>query len=188
MPRGRPQASWLRQVESYLKNMCMICPASAWAKAWQRPKEYRRKVDAATRFSGECPHTSVPLSSILISLYKRLWKTPVEDNNISSRTCEIYKQDIWSLGNHSGVWFAGPQFYSWNPIPTVTLLIPEFESEAASDDLRFKSYDLQFGSELRALLALCTLAQKIQFFKFNSESLNCDTFTFIIILLKIWRL
>ena len=42
MSRGRPHASWLRQVESYLKD---------------RPKEYRRKVDAATRCSGVCPHT-----------------------------------------------------------------------------------------------------------------------------------
>ena len=31
--------------------------ASAWAMARRRPKEYRRKVDAATRCSGVCPHT-----------------------------------------------------------------------------------------------------------------------------------
>ena len=51
---GHPHASWLRQVESYLKDTGM---ASAWAMARRRPKEYRRKVDAATRCSGVCPHT-----------------------------------------------------------------------------------------------------------------------------------
>ena len=40
--------------ESYLKDTGM---ASAWAMARRRPKEYRRKVDAATRCSGVCPHT-----------------------------------------------------------------------------------------------------------------------------------
>ena len=30
-------------------------PASAWAMARWRPKEYRRKVDGATRCSGVCP-------------------------------------------------------------------------------------------------------------------------------------
>ena len=44
MPKGRPHASWLRNVESYLKDAGM---ASAWAMARRRPKEYRRKVDAA---------------------------------------------------------------------------------------------------------------------------------------------
>ena len=57
MPRGHPHASWLRQVESYLKDMGMAGLASAWAMARRRPREYRRKVDAATRCSGVCPHT-----------------------------------------------------------------------------------------------------------------------------------
>ena len=57
MPRGRPQASWLRQAESYLRDTGMAGLASAWAMARRRPKEYRRKVDAATRCSGVCPHT-----------------------------------------------------------------------------------------------------------------------------------
>ena len=57
MPRGRPHASWLRHVESYLKNTGMAGLASAWAMARRRRKEYRRKVDAATRCSGVCPHT-----------------------------------------------------------------------------------------------------------------------------------
>ena len=51
MPRGCPQVSWLRQVESYLKDMGMAGLASASAMARRRPKEYRRKVDAATRCS-----------------------------------------------------------------------------------------------------------------------------------------
>ena len=57
MSRGRPHASWLRQVESYLKDAGMAGLASAWAMARRRPKEYRRKEDAATRCSGVCPHT-----------------------------------------------------------------------------------------------------------------------------------
>ena len=51
---GRPHASWLRQVDSYLKDMGMMGLAPAWAIARWRPKEYRRKVDAATRCSGVC--------------------------------------------------------------------------------------------------------------------------------------
>ena len=43
MPSGRPHASWLRPVESYLKDMGMTGLASAWAMARLRPK-YRRKV------------------------------------------------------------------------------------------------------------------------------------------------
>ena len=57
MPRGRPHASWLRQVETYLKDMGIAGLTSAWAMARRRKKEYRRKVDAATRSSGACPHT-----------------------------------------------------------------------------------------------------------------------------------
>ena len=57
MPNGRPHASWLRQVESYLTDTGMASLASAWAMARRRPKEYRRKVDAATRCSGVRPHT-----------------------------------------------------------------------------------------------------------------------------------
>ena len=32
-------------------------PGVCWTMARRRPKDYRRKVDAATRFSGVCPHT-----------------------------------------------------------------------------------------------------------------------------------
>ena len=52
MRKWRPQASWLRQVEAYLKDTGMRGLASVWAMARRRPKEYRRKVDAATRCSG----------------------------------------------------------------------------------------------------------------------------------------
>ena len=55
MPMGRPHASWLRQVESYLKDAGMAGLASTWAMARRRPREYRGKVDAATRCSGVWP-------------------------------------------------------------------------------------------------------------------------------------
>ena len=45
------------QVESYLRDTGMAGVASDWVMARRRPKEYRRKVDAATRCSGVCPHT-----------------------------------------------------------------------------------------------------------------------------------
>ena len=45
---GHPHISWLRHVESYLKDAGMAGPASARAVARRRPKEYRRKVDAVT--------------------------------------------------------------------------------------------------------------------------------------------
>ena len=53
MPRGRPHGSGLSQVESHLKDMGMAGQSSAWAMARWRPNEYRRKVDAATRWSGD---------------------------------------------------------------------------------------------------------------------------------------
>ena len=62
MPWRRSLGSWLCQVESYLRIMGMAGLASAWAMARRRPKEYRRKVDAATRCSGVCPHTCVAAS------------------------------------------------------------------------------------------------------------------------------
>ena len=57
IPWGRPQASCLRQMESYLKDTGMTGLAAVWAMARWRPKKYRRKVDAATRCSGVYPHT-----------------------------------------------------------------------------------------------------------------------------------
>ena len=48
LAEGRSQASRLRQVVSYLRNMGMAGLVSAWAMARRRPKEYRRKVDAAS--------------------------------------------------------------------------------------------------------------------------------------------
>ena len=55
-PMWRPRASWLQQVDRHLKEMGMG-QASAWRMPRQRPLEYRRKVDAAMRFSGACSHT-----------------------------------------------------------------------------------------------------------------------------------
>ena len=57
MPTGCPHAPWLRQVESYLKDTGVAGLVSVWAMARRRPREFRRKVDAATRCSGVCPHT-----------------------------------------------------------------------------------------------------------------------------------
>ena len=74
MPRGRPQASWLRQVESYLSHMGMADPvclgdgqtkaylkdmgmtglASVWVMARRRTKEYRRKVNAVPTPDHRC--------------------------------------------------------------------------------------------------------------------------------------
>ena len=45
------------QTEACLKDTGMAGLASAWAMARRRPREYRRKVDAATRCSGVCHHT-----------------------------------------------------------------------------------------------------------------------------------
>ena len=47
----RPHASWLRQLESYLKDTGTAGLASASAMATRRPKEYRRKMDAATAYA-----------------------------------------------------------------------------------------------------------------------------------------
>ena len=48
MLRGRPHASWLRQVESFLRDTGMADLASAKAMVRLRLKKYRRKVGAAT--------------------------------------------------------------------------------------------------------------------------------------------
>ena len=41
-------------MKSYLRDTGMTGLASVWAMVRRRPKEYRRKVDAATRCSGVC--------------------------------------------------------------------------------------------------------------------------------------
>ena len=64
MPRGRAHASWLRKVESYLKDAGMAGLASAWAMARQ---ECRREVDAATRWSGVCPHTDLIVMRLIVN-------------------------------------------------------------------------------------------------------------------------
>ena len=45
------------QTEAYVRDMGLTGLASAWAMDRRRPKEYRHKVDAATRCSRVCPHT-----------------------------------------------------------------------------------------------------------------------------------
>ena len=55
-PMDRPRSSWLQQVDRHLKEMGMG-QTSAWAVARCRPREYRRKVDTVTRYSGACSHT-----------------------------------------------------------------------------------------------------------------------------------
>ena len=55
-PMGRTRSSWLQQVDQHLKEIGMG-QASAWGMARLRPLEYRRKVDAVTRFSGASTHT-----------------------------------------------------------------------------------------------------------------------------------
>ena len=57
MQRENTQVSWLRHVETYLTDMGIAGPACDWVMISPRPKEYRRKVDAATRYSGVCPKT-----------------------------------------------------------------------------------------------------------------------------------
>ena len=54
---SRPHASWLRQVKAYLEDVGMRRPTSAWAMAEGKPKEYRHRVDAATRRPFVCSHT-----------------------------------------------------------------------------------------------------------------------------------
>ena len=50
------------QTEAYLEDMDMTGLVSAWAMARRRLKEYRHKVDAATRCSRVCPHTCPDLT------------------------------------------------------------------------------------------------------------------------------
>ena len=58
MPRGRPQALWLRQVASHPKDTGMTGLASAGAMVRRRPEEYRQsqggRGDALLR---RMPHT-----------------------------------------------------------------------------------------------------------------------------------
>ena len=77
MPRGRPHASWSRQVESVrqVKDTAMAGLAFAWAMARRRPKNYRRKMDAATGCFGPCSHSWPDLMNLTkaSSEYDKLW-------------------------------------------------------------------------------------------------------------------
>ena len=55
-PVGRPRLSWLQQMDGHLEDLGMG-RAAARRLAIRRPKEFRKKVDAATRCRGVCPHT-----------------------------------------------------------------------------------------------------------------------------------
>ena len=54
-PVGRPHDTWLRQMDRHFAGAGMGRVA-AWRMAIRRPKEYRSKVDAATRCCGACSH------------------------------------------------------------------------------------------------------------------------------------
>ena len=73
----------------YLKNTGMAGLASAWAMARRKPKEYRHKVDAATRCSDVWPHTwpdlwnadgalSITHPFPLLIRGRRLWCLPIQ--------------------------------------------------------------------------------------------------------------
>ena len=51
MPRERPRASWFPQMEFYLKDISV----AGRTMAKRKPKQYRRKVDAATRYFSVLP-------------------------------------------------------------------------------------------------------------------------------------
>ena len=53
---GASTGFMVRSLESYLKDAGMAGLASAWAMLRREPKEYCRKVDAATRCSGVRHH------------------------------------------------------------------------------------------------------------------------------------
>ena len=54
-PVGRPHDTWLRQMDRHFAG-AGIGRVAAWRMAIRRPKEYRSKVDAATRCRGACSH------------------------------------------------------------------------------------------------------------------------------------
>ena len=55
-PLGRPYDTWLRQMDLHFAGAGMGGGVAAWRMAIRRPKEYRSKVDAATRCRGACSH------------------------------------------------------------------------------------------------------------------------------------
>ena len=54
--RGRPRATWLSEVDHSFQKVG-IGRVAAWRMASRRPKEYRKKVDAATRHCSACSPT-----------------------------------------------------------------------------------------------------------------------------------
>ena len=93
---GLPQASRLRQVESCLRDIGMTGLASAWAMASRRTKEYRRKVDAATRCSGVCPHTWPDLT-VEAPKISRVWKTWMSQRiEFRGSRLAATRYDVWT--------------------------------------------------------------------------------------------
>ena len=65
----RSHVSLLRQVEAYRRDMGRAGSASALFMAGRRPKEYRRKVDVATR-SSVCPHFDLRIRTTISRVYR----------------------------------------------------------------------------------------------------------------------
>ena len=104
MPRGRPQASKLGQGASYLKDTGMAGLASAWAMARRRPKEYCRKVDVASRFSGVCPHISPDCRKHIFPLYF-MYEREVCAEILPSNFVGASKESLSVIGFHLlGTW------------------------------------------------------------------------------------
>ena len=95
MPRGRPHASWLRQVESHLKDTGMAGLASAWAMTRRSPKEYRRKVDAATRCSVYAPiWLDLSFKNILFVNDKTLLPNSKSPNSFTSARGRLRRREF----------------------------------------------------------------------------------------------
>ena len=54
-PLGRPQNSWLRQVDEYCRELLGMGRVAAWRLARRNPQEWSRRVSAATRRRGVRP-------------------------------------------------------------------------------------------------------------------------------------
>ena len=68
MPSGCPHASWLRQMESYLRDMGSDGLDVCLGDGQTESEKYRREVDAATRCSGVCSQLTCPDSGVGSSL------------------------------------------------------------------------------------------------------------------------
>ena len=110
IPSGRPHSSCLRQVESYLKDTGMAGLVSALPMARRRPRDYRRKVDAATSCSGVWPHTC---PNLIVR-----WNDIASNTQKTFSTCSSDKVSkfcvlaVWNFSRSSRIWHAcGPGMY-----------------------------------------------------------------------------